>query len=215
MEAFLSRKKRKHSSGSASPRLSTPPVAVDADAESTDFKLALLSSLHPSIDQSTLLDVLLAHEGSVEEASASLTTSDSTQKRPGTVIGHQSSLSSYIAPLPDTEQDGPSKRAKQISKRGKTLHLYSPEDVAAHTPCSITHNFLPPEEANALLKELLEESVTFERMTFKLFDNVVQSPHTACFYVEGLEEQRRQKTEYIYNGGVVEVCPIRITLYHT
>jgi hypothetical protein len=215
MESFLSGKKRKHSSGSASPRISTPPAAVDADTESTDFKLALLSSLHPSIDQSSLLDVLLAHEGSVEEASASLTTGDSTQKRPGIVIGHQSSLSSYIAPLPDTEQDGPSKKSKLISRRGKTLHLYSPEDVAAHTPCSIIHNFLPPEEASYLLKELLEEAITFERTSFKLFDNVVQSPHTACLYVEGLEEQRRQKTEYVYNGGVVEVCHIHIILYHT
>ena len=57
-----------------------------------------------------------------------------------------------------------------------------------------------------MLEELLEEAPTFERMTFKLFDNVVQSPHTACFYVEGMEELRRQKTEYIYNGGLLTVC---------
>lgn len=211
----MSGKKRKLSSGASLPLVSTPPVAVDSDTESTDFKLALLSSLHPSAEQSTLLDVLLAHDGSVEEASASLTAGDSTQKRPGTVIGHQSSLSSYIAPVTKNDQNSPSKKSKPISKRGKTLHLYSPQDVAAHTPCSIIHNFLPPEEANALLKELLEESATFERMTFKLFDNVVQSPHTACFYVEGIEEQRKQKTEYVYNGGVVEVCPIHIILYQT
>ena len=208
MEAFIYGKKRKLSSGSPSPRFSTTTEAdVSDDGESTDFKLALLSSLHPSVDQNTLLDVLLAYEGSVEKASASLKVSDSTQRKTTSAIGHQSSLSSFIAPTTGTGQDGSSKKSKPISRRGKTLHLFSPEDVAAHTPCSIIHNFLPPEEANDLLEELLEEAVTFERMSFKLFDNVVQSPHTACFYVEGIEEQRRQKTEYIYNGGVVDVCP--------
>ena len=49
-------------------------------------------------------------------------------------------------------------------------------------------------------------------MTFKLFDNVVQSPHTACFYVESLEELNRQKTEYIYNGGLLTVSAISAIL---
>jgi hypothetical protein len=205
MEASLSGKKRKLSSDGPPPRLSKIGEAQDPDdGESTDFKLALLSSLHPDIEQSTLLDVLLAHEGSVEQASASLRTQDSTQKS-ATGIGHQSSLSRFIAPTIKATEDGPAKRLKPLSRRGKTLHLYSPEDVAAHTPCTIIHNFLPPDEANALLEELLEEADTFERGTFKLFDNVVQSPHSACLYVENLEEQHKQKTEYIYNGGVVDV----------
>jgi len=173
------------------------------DDESTDFKLALLSSLHPYIEQSTLLDVLLAHEGSVELASASLTNTDSSPRKASAATGYQSSLSGFIAPNEDGANPG--KRAKLLSKKGKTLHLYSPEDVAAHTPCSIIHNFLPAEEANALLEELLKEAPTFERMTFKLFDNVVQSPHTASFYVESYEELQRQKTEYIYNGGRLTV----------
>jgi len=29
----------------------------------------------------------------------------------------------------------------------------------------------------------------------------VTSPHTACFFVDGLEDQKKQKTEYIYNGA--------------
>jgi hypothetical protein len=207
MEAFVSAKKRKLSSVTPPPRFSPTGENADLDeSESTDFKLALLSSLHPYIDQNTLLDVLLAYEGCVEKASASLKTTDPTQRRSGGVIGYQSSLSSYVAPPSATSEDAPTKKSKLISKRGKTLHLYSPEDVEAHTPCSIIHKFLPPEDANALLEELLAEAVTFESMTFKLFDNVVQSPHTACFYVESLEEQQRQKTEYIYNGGVVDVC---------
>lgn len=67
------------------------------------------------------------------------------------------------------------------------------------------HDFLPAQEAEGLLRELLLEAETFEKATFKLFDNVVQSPHSACFYVDSLEEQRRQRTEYVYNGSYLTV----------
>ena len=183
-------------------RVSTPPAELSKEAinslsvpddEPTDFKLALLSSMHPTIDQTVLLDILLVHDGSVEAATASLLQHDSPPKTQLTAsLGYQSSLSNFVG-----EGESSVKRAKVLSKKGKTLHLYSPEDVAAHTPCSIIHNFLPVEEANSLLKELLLEAPTFESMTFRLFDNVVQSPHTACFYVESYEEMQRQKTEYV------------------
>ena len=92
-----------------------------------------------------------------------------------------------------------------MTKKGQTLHLYTAEDIAAHTPCSIIHHFLPAREADGLLRELLGEADTFERQTFKLFDNVVQSPHSACFYVDGLEERERQRSEYLYNGSYLNV----------
>ena len=206
MDAFISRK-RKLSTTTPPPHIPATQQEISnltvEDDESTDFKLALLSSLHPYFEQQILLDILLAHDGSVEATSASLKNPESPKK--SATIGYQSSLSGFITPA----GGDPAKKAKLLPKRGKTLHLYSPEDVASHTPCSIIHNFLPAEEANALLEELLLEAPTYERMTFKLFDNVVQSPHTACFYVEGLEEQKIQKTEYIYNGGLIEVSPLR------
>ncbi|KAI9642158.1 hypothetical protein NHQ30_008960 [Ciborinia camelliae] len=205
MDAFVSRKKRKLSISSPSPQKPETSDHINTlsvpDDESTDFKLALLSSLHPSIEQQVLLEILLEHNGGVEKASASLSNSnpDSLQitKKSSSAVGYQSSLSTFIS------SENSTKRVKPMSRKGKTLHLYSPEDVAAHTPCSIIHNFLPVEEANALLEELLKEAPTFERMTFKLFDNVVTSPHTACFYVESLEEQKAQKTEYLYNGDLL------------
>ncbi|KAF7895777.1 uncharacterized protein EAF01_009739 [Botrytis porri] len=205
MDAFISRKKRKLSVSSQSPLKSNTIDLVEdlsvPDDESTDFKLALLSSLHPEVEQQFLLEMLLEHDGDLEKASNSMSSSDTSSllipKKPSATVGYQSSLSTFIS------SENPTKRVKPLSRKGKTLHLYSPEDVAAHTPCSIIHNFLPVEEANSLLEELLNEAPTFERMTFKLFDNVVTSPHTACFYVESLEEQRAQKTEYIYNGDLL------------
>jgi len=201
MDSFVSRKKRKLSSPSKSTTTEEISALSAPDDESTDFKLALLSSTHPDIEQQVLLDVLLAHEGSVGKVLDSLRSPGSPPKKSSAATGYQSSLSGFVATNDAIATPG----KKLLSKKGKTLHLYSPEDVAKHTPCSIIHNFLPAEEANALLEELLKEAPTFERMTFRLFDNVVQSPHTACFYVEGMEELQRQKTEYIYNGGLLTV----------
>ncbi|RFU27037.1 hypothetical protein B7463_g9318, partial [Scytalidium lignicola] len=205
MEAYVSRKRR---------RLSTPsPDSVDdekgttlttpGDEESTDFKLAVLSSLYPHISHDALLDILLAHEGDVGKTTEALRNDTSPRKRPSTSsgIGYQSSLSAFTrAP---SVAISPTKKPRLLTQKGQTLHLYSPEDVAVHTPCTIIHNFLPPEDANALLEELLVESESFEKIAFKLFENIVQSPHTSCFYVEDLEERRKQKSEYIYNGGLL------------
>ena len=208
MDAFVSRK-RKWDEGPPRSVASTgkrPSEARDPEEESTDFKLALLASLHPTVDEGTLLEALLAAEGAVEQASERLSRPrfTSQRKRPASsTVGYQSSLSSYrIAPANGTLNKKP------LVRKGKTLFLYSPQDIEAHTPCSIIHNFLPVEQADALLSQLLDASSTYDRYEFKLFDRVVVSPHTYSFYVNSLEEAERQKTEYIYNGGQIEVGPL-------
>ncbi|KEY71467.1 hypothetical protein S7711_03533 [Stachybotrys chartarum IBT 7711] len=185
MKAFL-RPKRKTSPEAV-------PESLDND-EPTELKLALLASLHPNLEQDILLDVLTACNGSVDQASASLKAGPS--KRNGSA-GAQQSLRKYAVPRNPTS---PVKK-KLKTKKGSTLHLYDPQDVAEHTPCTILHNFLPPQLANDLLQELLEESQTYEKITFKLFDNVVASPHTSSFYVESYDEIQAQKTDYHYNGA--------------
>ncbi|RSM01008.1 hypothetical protein CEP52_008815 [Fusarium oligoseptatum] len=190
MKAFLTRPKRKAS----------PPPQPEPE-EPTEVKLALLSSLHPTFEQEDLLDILLAHDGSVSEASASLKVRPQVKKG-NRVIGYQQSLKQYASPSSSSSLATTSPVKKKLkSKRGSTLHLYDPEDVAEHTPCTIIHNFLPADDANDLLKELLEEAKSFEKATFQLFENVVSSPHTSSFYVESYDEIRRQKTDYHYNGA--------------
>ncbi|KAI1874788.1 uncharacterized protein JN550_002217 [Neoarthrinium moseri] len=196
MDAFLKGTKRK-----------MPPASeetVDDDAESTDIKLAILASLFPNFSQEALLESLLAHDGSVEGATESLSndSAEPTKKsRARVVMGAQTSLRFFASDLPSAGGNSSPKKARLLSKKGTTLHLYDPDDIAQHTPCSIIHNFLPQNMANDLLREMLDESKTFEKMTFKLFDNVVSSPHTATFYVENEEELKRQKYEYYYNGA--------------
>ncbi|KAK4039036.1 alpha-ketoglutarate-dependent dioxygenase alkB 3 [Parachaetomium inaequale] len=201
MDAFVTRKKRK-CSPPPSPQVAQP-LDTDGDAheESTDVKLAILSSLHPTIDQETLLDILLAHDGNVEATSQTLKTRLPKKPSTGNTVAAQSSLRSFAVSSASSDSAPPSKRAKVLSRKGATLHLYDPVDISEHTPCTIIHNFLPAEEANSLLKELLEESKSFDKITFKLFDNVVSSPHTSGFYVGSYKELQEQKHEYVYNGS--------------
>lgn len=209
MDAFITRKKRKLSSddqrtGSLScSRLSGS--GHDGDDEPTEIKLAMLASLHPDFPQEALLDILLAHDGSVTKSSASLSSPDpgdgpSESRKPSTsAVVAQTSLRSFARPL---EEGGSSpKKPKLLSRKGATLHLYDPVDVAEHTPCSIIHNFLPTDLATELLEEMLEESKTFEKITFKLFDTVVSSPHTSSFYVDSYDEMQRQKFEVFLPGS--------------
>jgi len=86
MEAFLSRK-RPHD---PSPQQESP--VEDVEGESTELKLALLSSLHPEVSQDILLDTLLECDGRVEQASAILLP-EVTQAPPKKqkTVGHQAS----------------------------------------------------------------------------------------------------------------------------
>lgn len=196
MDAFLSRKRKRVDVSAPS----DCKVEQGPDDESTDFKLAMLASLHPTIDEVTLLEALLASDGVLEQASAALS-ADPVPKRRATAstVGYQSSLSSYRITSP-----GSSTAKKPLVKKGKTLYLYAPEDIEAHTPCSIIHNFLPSDQADALTAELVKEATSYNSIEFKLFDRVVQSPHTFCFYVNSLAEAEEQKTEYIYDGRKVD-----------
>jgi hypothetical protein len=141
------------------------------DDNSTEFKIALLESLHPGTDQTTLLEVLVEADGSAEDAMKLLQVRGKRLKAERSNPGRQASLTSFNV-------TSNRERPKNLTKRGTTLHLYSPEDIEAHTPCSIIHNFLPSDQADDLLRALLAESPTFRRNKFKLFDRVVESPHT-------------------------------------
>jgi hypothetical protein len=173
MDSFIVRKRRKVEDASVTP-------LVLREEESTDFKLAILTSLHPKAESSALLECLLVSDGDVEGASELYVQQQSGDSKlprkrfKSSVLGYQGSLSDFSV----TNDGQPLTRKLPLTKKGKTLHLFSPRDIEEHTPCSIIHNFLPQSEAEALLKELLAEAPSFERTRFKLFDRVVESPHT-------------------------------------
>jgi alkylated DNA repair dioxygenase AlkB len=199
MDSYVSRKRRRPSQS----RPSSPPLSGQGDAEDTDFKLAILASLHPEKAQDILLDYLLAYNGSVEEACAAINTpaTATPARKRSAATGYQSSLASFAISKDDTAQS-PAPR-KQLTRKGQTLHMYTPEAIENNTPCSIIHNFLPAADADSLLKELLEEAPAFRRDVFQLFDRAVKSPHTMGFYVDTPQEIKQQKDQYAYNGSYI------------
>lgn len=202
MDAFLRGTKRKSSEA--------VQESTRDDNDSTEVKLAMLASLFPDMSQELLLDALLANDGSVDQSASSLHDGQTQIKKSfkPTTVGSQTSLRSFASKSSVTEGTSGAKKAKLLSKKGTTLFLFDPQDIAENTPCTIIHNFLPQEEANELLREMLEESKTFEKATFKLFDNVVQSPHTSSFYLATEAEVNMQKHEYYYYGGRLAVSNI-------
>lgn len=200
MDAFVVKKRQRDNPCSD---VAPKPDQAGEEEESTEVKLAILVSILPDYEQSVLFEALLSCDGVVEAAINMLTIQGDQPSSPKrrrvapSVIGYQSSLSKFVGSSGIT-----SSQVKSLTKKGKTLYLYSPEDIATHTPCSIIHNFLPPDVADLLLHELLHESLTFGRETFRLFDNVVTSPHSMSFYVDDLDLQA-QKTEYVYNGSYI------------
>ncbi|KAH0013883.1 hypothetical protein KCU78_g8956, partial [Aureobasidium melanogenum] len=202
MNAFISRKRRHVSANADASPPSVRPNQQEDHEDTTDFKLAVLASLHPHIAQDTLLEALLSSDGQVDAASDILARDGATspgQPKRAKTVGHQSTLTNLIR-----SATGEISINKNLTKKGKTLFLYSSQDIETHTPCSIIHNFLPSEEANSLLEELLDESKTFEKETFQLFDRTVESPHTMSFYVDSLKEVEEQKTTYVYNGSRIK-----------
>lgn len=211
MDGLSSNKKRKLETIATCGIIDEPSYGstehVEDENESTDLKLAMLASLFPNVDQMQLLDILITSDGSVIRAQEILSSpaTKSPRKRPINGIGYQTSLASFKRCNARPPEQPSAFQKKVLTRKGHTLHLFTPEDIENNTPCSIIHDFLPAETAESLLDELLIEATTFERQTFKLFDNVVQSPHSACFYVDSLDEKKRQQTEYLYNGSYLTV----------
>lgn len=195
----MSRKRRRPSQS----RPSSPPPPGNDDVEDTDFKLAVLASLHPDKGQDVLLDYLLAYNGSVEEASTAINAPEtaSPARKRSAATGYQSSLASFATSKEGSVQIPAPRR--QLTKKGQTLHLYTPEAIENNTPCSIIHNFLPAADADSLLRELLEEAPAFRRDVFQLFDRAVESPHSMGFYVDTPQEIKQQKDQYAYNGSYI------------
>jgi hypothetical protein len=213
MDAFVSRKRRRVSPMPEVQRKAESNIALlqGEDEDSTDVKLAIISSLYPEKCHDDILEILLSCDGRVPDALEALeSVKFIPRKRHSSTIGLQSALAFGNSGFSSSSKQL-GKPSAALTRKGKTLYLYTPSDIATHTSCSIIHNFLPKDLANALLEELLPEVATFSKATFRLFDNVVQSPHTASFYVEDIALRDAQKSSYLYNGSnlddVREILP--------
>lgn len=91
--------------------------------------------------------------------------------------------------------DEPSSSTSRI----KPLILYNPEDVAKNCPCTLLFNVLPKDLSNSLLKVMLEDSETWNRNRWWLFERIVESPHKTSYFADR-EDDLEEVAGWTYNG---------------
>jgi len=85
-----------------------------------------------------------------------------------------------------------------MSHRPKPLVLYNPEDVAKHCPCTLIFNVLDKDLATRLLGVMLEDSETWNRNRWWLFERMVESPHKTSYFVD--QDVEDEVGQWTYNG---------------
>ena len=157
-----------------------------------DDKLALLLSIFEHEQPQDLLQALNEHDGNVEGTIDAL----SSPKRPK-VIATRSSKDS-LASLKWSQAAAEPRR-----KNEAVLELHTPAQIEAALPCTIIHNILPATLAKTLLVAMLEESDSWTKGYFKLFDRTVTSPHVSNFYLQTQAEIDKH-VKYVYNGQPID-----------
>ncbi|RPA77069.1 hypothetical protein BJ508DRAFT_417284 [Ascobolus immersus RN42] len=194
----------------------SPPLEANGnetdDGLDTDTKIAILLSLRPTIGTEQALDILVSNNGSLEESMRDMERSGSSTVRlpkKQKVAITQSAISTFI----------PGFKSQQVRPppKGKTLHLYTADSIASLTPATLLPSFLPAQDAEDLLRELLDEAKTFDNPgKFRLFERTVSSPHTFCLFVRDAQEKQRAESEnggWFYRGGrAPEVRPYTATM---
>jgi hypothetical protein len=116
-------------------------------------------------------------------ANDELRTSSSTSRSP-TSATSQVDLMSVL-------RQAPSSAKKNAPPRLTPLMLSNPSMVAEHSPCTLHPSILPAELACKLFYTMIDESRTWSKNKWWLFDRVVESPHLTSFYArktDGVDE---------------------------
>ncbi|CAK4688726.1 hypothetical protein LEN26_012963 [Aphanomyces euteiches] len=87
------------------------------------------------------------------------------------------------------------------AKESQRPILLTPETLTPNVPClTIQMDFLPADQANAALREMLETSGDWIRTKWVIFEREVESPHHTQLY-GATETQLRQKEDLYTNTG--------------
>ncbi|KAK9467730.1 hypothetical protein V1512DRAFT_235692 [Lipomyces arxii] len=201
---------------------------TQTDDTDTDTKLALLTSLYPDYSLDSLLELLLASQGSTKAVCDII--DGLVTFKPAHQNSLQTSVTEYCSSARKrsaTEGDGKDdaywtalhSRGRQKNSAGmsKVIHLYSSTAIEALMPCTFHPFVLPAELANDLLSQLLSDSVSWKPNRFRLFNREVSSPHTTCFYANPSKVDAFRKEYRYYGDSVRETIPfteIMIRIQH-
>jgi alkylated DNA repair dioxygenase AlkB len=172
-----------------------PSVATRSSSNTdTETKLEQITSVYNEISPETALEMLISCNGKVAEVLELLgpTAAEFTKSAPKSE--YQSTLKRFV----DQEPLSFSKKLRTDVK-GKTIHIFDPEQVEHLVPCTMKLKVFPPDLADKLLQFLLEDSQTWTQNQFYMFERQVASHHTTAFYTDNETILREGAT---YNGNL-------------
>lgn len=132
----------------------------------------------------------------VKPASSSSSPQKPPSKKPRSTTTNPINLMDILKQAPTAPPSKPSPL--------RPLTLGTPALVAQHVPCTMHLSVLPPELACSLFYKMIDESSTWSKNKWWLFDRVVESPHLTSFYARKGEENRIEEAKYWYNGRQTE-----------
>ncbi|KAG5436910.1 hypothetical protein PCK2_001039, partial [Pneumocystis canis] len=196
------------------------------DDNDTEMKLALLISVFPDNSPEILLEKLVENDGSVENTVKMCLNSCFKKKCVSKKLKKQRKIDEFIEKHED-KRECPLLNKQELSKvswpikmqwdssiktlkrkNRRVLHLYLSEQIGTKvTPCTLICNVLPQNLANSLLLEMLEESKTWKRNEFRLFERNIVSPCKSCYYFS-FDEKDPLEPKFFHNGS--EIKDIRV-----
>ncbi|KAG5437035.1 hypothetical protein PCANB_001311 [Pneumocystis canis] len=198
-------------------------IIYNDDNNDTEMKLSLLISVFPDNSPEMLLEKLVENDGSVEDTLNICLNSCFENKKTSKRLKKQKKIDEFIekheykrkCALLNKESSKVSWPIKmkwdnsiKTLKREKAcvLHLYLSEQIAKLTPCTLISNVLPCNLANSLLLKMIEESKTWRRNEFRLFERNIVSPCKSCYYFY-FDENDPLEQKFFHNGS--EITDIR------
>jgi alkylated DNA repair dioxygenase AlkB len=176
------------------------------EQEDTDTKLATLASIFENIPTEDLLEALLNHDGQVDATVVALSSRPAKRQK----LDQNASVKLLLKRHDDS--------AASLKRKPVLVSLSTKEQIeSSPLPCTLLLNVLPVSLANALLQQMLNEGVSWEKGYFKLFDRTVTSPHVSCFYLPSKEDVAKH-VAYAYNGqplSDIRVFPKEMTQAHS
>jgi hypothetical protein len=147
------------------------------ESETTEEKITKLQSSFPESSVEALLELLVSCEGDTERVKELLGV-----KKNGRGISVQSTLKRFMTPA--VGEDKRVFKHLDTGIKGKTYHVYDPDEVKKLLPCTFHLKLFPKELADKLLQGLLKDSESWKSREFYLFERKVRSHHTTALYAE-------------------------------
>lgn len=174
-----------------------PSIATRSSSNTdTDTKIQQIISVYNEITTESALELLISCNGRVVDVLQLL---DSTLGTKSCKKVHKSEYQATLKRFIDQKDSIALLKKPRTNIKGKTIHIFDPEQVKQLLPCTMNLQVFPSDIADELLRFLLKDSQNWTENRFYMFDRHVASHHTNSFYTDNETVLREGAT---YNGNI-------------